>query len=279
MTDRDWIAGVRGHLAELDALGVRHLVGPEEARVPYEPLSSYGIGTPALVVAIGNLWLPEALPPGREWFAVSHDGQILVTVVRPAPGVEEGMRRLCEVYAGTRVPRRPTIDQLVEYRERLRELLGVECVPHHTTFSEGLYPILPSELGKLTDEPFDLPEDAMVMVLGPLPEPEPSQVFEEAPGQDGRSWPCEYEGWIAAALRHHGVRRGPGDEPFRALRYYVPRPRGHAGRPGRLQGPAEGAGRGRGERRPGHAWPGTVPDRRGRAAPSHRRPRRGRRAW
>ncbi|WP_431900041.1 hypothetical protein [Nonomuraea sp. bgisy101] len=172
MTDMDqvpaeFIEGLRGHIAELDALGVRHLVGPGEMRVPYAPPAAYGIDLPVLAVAVGNLWMPETLPRGREWIAVSHDGQDLVSVVEPAPGVEEGMRRLCDLYAGTGL-RRPTVDLLVEYRERLRELLGVDCEPHLTTFAEGWYPILPSELGALTGDPFELPEGAKLVVLGPL---------------------------------------------------------------------------------------------------------------
>ncbi len=163
----EFIEGLRGHIAELDALGVRHLVGPGEMRVPYAPPAAYGIDLPVLAVAVGNLWMPETLPRGREWIAVSHDGQDLVSVVEPAPGVEEGMRRLCDLYAGTGL-RRPTVDLLVEYRERLRELLGVDCEPHLTTFAEGWYPILPSELGALTGDPFELPEGAKLVVLGPL---------------------------------------------------------------------------------------------------------------
>ncbi len=219
----EFIEGLRGHIAELDALGVRHLVGPGEMRVPYAPPAAYGIDLPVLAVAVGNLWMPETLPRGREWIAVSHDGQDLVSVVEPAPGVEEGMRRLCDLYAGTGL-RRPTVDQLVEYRERLRELLGVDCEPHLTTFAEGWYPILPSELGALTGDPFELPEGAKLVVLGPLPDREWDTVAEDEPEDEDvaveEEWPCEAEGWIAAAFRHHGVRSGPGGDPFRALRYY-----------------------------------------------------------
>ncbi|WP_344843000.1 hypothetical protein [Nonomuraea dietziae] len=216
MTDVEWIEGVRGHLAELEAMGVRHRVAPGEIRVPYEPLSSCGIDLPALVVAFGAGRLPGRLPAGREWLAVDHGEQLVLTVLRPTPQAEEGMRRLRERYAGSGLAR-PTIDQLADYRDGLRELLGVDCEQDRTTFGEGCCPVRPSDLAALTDHPFDLPESARVLILDTLGAPQP---YEAADREADEHWPCGYDELIAAAFRHHGVRRGPGAEPFRALRYY-----------------------------------------------------------
>ncbi|MEV4065527.1 hypothetical protein, partial [Nonomuraea dietziae] len=51
---------------------------------------------PALVVAFGAGRLPGRLPAGREWLAVDHGEQLVLTVLRPTPQAEEGMRRLRE---------------------------------------------------------------------------------------------------------------------------------------------------------------------------------------
>lgn len=221
MTDVEWIEGVRGHLAELEAMGVRHRVPPGEVRVPYEPLSSYGIDLPALVVALSAIWLPEELPAGREWLAVDHGEQLVLTVLRPTPEAEEGMRRLRDRYTGSDLAR-PTIDQLAEYRDGLRELLGVDCEPGRATFREGCYPVRPSDLAALTDHPFDLPGSARVLVLDTLGAPQPNELADHGDDELAADeyWPCDYHEWIAAAFRQRGVRRGPGAEPFRALRYY-----------------------------------------------------------
>ncbi|GAA3468637.1 hypothetical protein [Nonomuraea roseola] len=158
-------------------------------------------------------------------------------------------------------------------------------------------------LAALTDHPFDLPESARVLILDTLGAAQPYEITDR---EADEHWPCSYDEWIAAAFRHHGVRRGPGAEPFGALRYYglkgpllvlcvgygylastrlpdrdwyavrhrgdvlvltvleptpkggrgageagggipeeaLPPPRRLAGRPGRLQGPVAGAGRG-----------------------------------
>ncbi|MEV4062947.1 hypothetical protein, partial [Nonomuraea dietziae] len=124
--------------------------------------------------------------------------------------------RLRERYAGSGRAR-PTIDQLADYRDGLRELLGVDCEQGRTTFGEGCCPVRPSDLPVLTEHPFDLPESARVLILDTLGAPQP---YEIADREADEHWPCDYDEWIAAAFRHHGVRRGPGAEPFRALRYY-----------------------------------------------------------
>lgn len=187
MWDDDDRARARADSAALDALGVRHSPQPGWDRGPYQPLGAYGIELPALVAALSRHALPERLPEGPDWiavthfsqgFACSHDSYVL-TVLAPRPGVAEAMRRLSDLYVGTNLEW-PTIDQVLEYRDRLGELLGVTCPPYHATFAEGRYPV--EGLSALTAEQVEVP-GAELLILGPngAVDPFAGLVAEERP--------------------------------------------------------------------------------------------------
>lgn len=230
--DDDDRAEALSDTAALDRLGVRHSPQPAWDRGPYQPLEAYGRPLPSLVLALPRHTLPERLPPGgRDWIAVEHHSQgftcfhddLVLTVLRPRPGVQEAMERLSDLYLGGNLEH-PTIDQLVEYRERLRELLGVECPPHHTWFQEACYPIDLAGLAKLTDEELDVPEGAELFVLGPNGDTGPPEEAErENPDATVVGRETEVEDLDAAVVGRvdaAAVRQGSEAEPYQPLAAY-----------------------------------------------------------
>ncbi len=232
-------AAERVHVAELDALGVRHSPAEEWDRGPYQPLRAYGIELPALVLVARD---PVSLPPGRDWLAVDHfsggfacsHSQLVLTVLRIRPEIAEGMAWLSEAYFGSNIERLD-LDQTVEYRSLLRDLLGVDCSTTYVGWSEADYPIDIEHLAALTDEVVELPdaEEIGLYVLAEnsdvppqwesdLEEPDPDASGSEESGSEESGserfvGQADYNASSEEDPVAHAVRHGPEEDHFLPL--------------------------------------------------------------
>lgn len=126
-----------------------------------------GLKTPALLLGIRvpdhaferpELWPCYETAPGRTWHkVVTRAGQYgfthhryLATVLTPAAGVTMAAAKLHSAHSST--PDRPSLDQVVSYRQSLRNLLGVDCAQSYGAFSSFHYPIDVEHVTSLTGD-------------------------------------------------------------------------------------------------------------------------------
>lgn len=217
-TDEDE-AEEQARAAELDALGVKHSPTVEWDRGPYQPLRAYGVESPALVLAARD---PVSLPPGRDWLAVEHfsDGfacfhnRLVLTVLRPRPGIEDGMARLSQAYFGSNIEF-PDLDETIEYRSRLLDLIGADCSTTYEGWSEAYYPIDIEHLAALTDEVVELPsaDEVGLYVLAENSDVPPRWISDPEESDDQVDGSVEPEEDPAG----QNVRHGPGEDYFLPL--------------------------------------------------------------
>ncbi len=86
--------------------------------------------------------------------------------LRPRKGLKEKIQEINDTWleSCSGMSRNPMLDDVLEYRKQLNELLGVDCSFSYDRFQEGLYPIdCDSEsLNKLTSERFPKDLDNLI---------------------------------------------------------------------------------------------------------------------
>lgn len=84
---------------------------------------------------------------GRDWSKLAHRAgrrthYWIATTLTPTPVATEGMRQLHDFYENSGVGfNGATLDQLAEYRVKLRQYLGADANRSHALFAEGQLPI------------------------------------------------------------------------------------------------------------------------------------------
>ncbi|WP_019588429.1 hypothetical protein [Deinococcus apachensis] len=136
---------------------------------------------PRLLLGIEPEWLTRGirLHPSRTWHHVRHQAgglhcaqvELLATELTPRPEREAGLRQLADLFADSNLSGwGTTIDDLVQYREALRERVGVDCNLSYRDFREAIYPVdvTPRHLRHLTAD--RLPErlDDLLEVDNPV---------------------------------------------------------------------------------------------------------------
>ena len=102
-------------------------------------------------------FIPIAHQTGGE---ACHWRYIIGTILRPRPEVTIKIQRISDSWQGSNCGAfSVSLDDILEYRKQLNELLGADCNHSYAAFAEGIYPIdcSPDVARRLTDE--EMPDD------------------------------------------------------------------------------------------------------------------------
>lgn len=124
-----------------DAVEFEWLIEPEDEEAQ-----------PVLILGVipGERIARARFKPCREWKKVMHQTAgtachhvaIIGTVLSPRPEIAAKLKELSDVWFATNAGALgPTLDELFNYRNFLREQLGVDCNSGYNAFEEGVYPI------------------------------------------------------------------------------------------------------------------------------------------
>ena len=88
---------------------------------------------------------------GREWLNIQHqtggeahkNNYFTGTILKPRSKTHEGMKQINERWYFSMLGflRDPNLNELLEYKTQLNDLLGVDCNESFMEFEEGIYPI------------------------------------------------------------------------------------------------------------------------------------------